>query len=107
MIDQSNSSVEKASLMGSVSIRLLKVDQDGQLTGAILAKAIAKDIGKGLIPCYVVATLGTTSTCAYDRLEELGRICSSNNIWLHVDAAYAGKINRNSAKYEKNRRKTF
>lgn len=60
------------------------------MTGPILAKAIAEDVAKGLIPCYVVATLGTTGTCAFDRLEELGPICNENNIWLHIDAAYAG-----------------
>lgn len=93
--DQSNSSVEKAGLLGSMPMRLLEADEDGRMTGPILAKAIAEDKAKGLIPCYVVATLGTTGTCAFDCLEELGPICNENNIWLHVDAAYAGtnKIN--------------
>jgi aromatic-L-amino-acid decarboxylase len=34
--------------------------------------------------------LGTTSTCAFDRLDEIGPICQKNELWLHVDAAYAG-----------------
>ena len=38
----------------------------------------------------VSATLGTTGTCTFDKLEELGPICNRENIWLHVDAAYAG-----------------
>jgi glutamate/tyrosine decarboxylase-like PLP-dependent enzyme len=38
----------------------------------------------------VVATLGTTGTCAFDCLDELGPICSKENLWMHVDAAYAG-----------------
>lgn len=37
-----------------------------------------------------VATLGTTSSCTFDRLDELGPICNSEELWLHVDAAYAG-----------------
>lgn len=89
-VDQSNSSVEKAGLLGSMPMRLLKADENGQMTGPILEKAIAEDIAKGLIPCYVVATLGTTGTCAFDPLEQLGPICNANDIWLHVDAAYAG-----------------
>jgi len=89
-IDQSNSSVEKAGLLGSMPMRMLKADISGRMTGAILAEAIAEDVAKGLIPCYVVATLGTTGTCAFDCLEELGPICNKNDIWLHVDAAYAG-----------------
>lgn len=90
-IDQSNSSVEKAGLLGSMPMRMLKADKTGRMTGPILAEAMAEDVARGLIPCYVVATLGTTGICAFDCLEELGPICKENNIWLHVDAAYAGK----------------
>jgi glutamate/tyrosine decarboxylase-like PLP-dependent enzyme len=38
----------------------------------------------------VVATLGTTGTCAFDCLDELGPICKKEGLWMHVDAAYAG-----------------
>lgn len=38
----------------------------------------------------VVATLGTTSSCAFDRLDEIGVITNTYDVWLHVDAAYAG-----------------
>jgi glutamate/tyrosine decarboxylase-like PLP-dependent enzyme len=40
----------------------------------------------------VVATLGTTGTCAFDCLDELGPICDKENVWMHVDAAYAGML---------------
>ncbi len=40
----------------------------------------------------VVATLGTTGTCAFDNLEELGPICNREGLWLHIDAAYAGEL---------------
>uniref|UniRef100_A0A8C9YY09 Aromatic-L-amino-acid decarboxylase n=1 Tax=Sander lucioperca TaxID=283035 RepID=A0A8C9YY09_SANLU len=36
------------------------------------------------------ATLGTTASCAFDRITELGPICNKENIWMHIDAAYAG-----------------
>ncbi|XP_059328193.1 aromatic-L-amino-acid decarboxylase isoform X2 [Ammospiza nelsoni] len=36
------------------------------------------------------ATLGTTSCCSFDKLLELGPICNKENIWMHIDAAYAG-----------------
>lgn len=40
----------------------------------------------------VTATLGTTPSCAFDDLSEIGSVCNRfENIWLHVDAAYAGK----------------
>jgi glutamate/tyrosine decarboxylase-like PLP-dependent enzyme len=38
----------------------------------------------------VVATLGTTGTCAFDCLDELGPMCRKEDLWMHVDAAYAG-----------------
>ncbi|CAK1546433.1 unnamed protein product [Leptosia nina] len=48
------------------------------------------DKSMGLIPFFVVATLGTTGICAFDPLDELGPICEENKAWLHIDAAYAG-----------------
>ncbi|XP_066152732.1 aromatic-L-amino-acid decarboxylase-like [Euwallacea fornicatus] len=88
--DQSNSSVEKAGLLGSMTMRLLPTNNNGELNGAVLQEAINKDREAGLIPCYCVANLGTTPTCAFDKLDELGPICNKEGIWLHVDAAYAG-----------------
>ncbi|CAG9771983.1 unnamed protein product [Ceutorhynchus assimilis] len=88
--DQSNSSVEKAGLLGSMKMRLLPTNGQGQLTADTLQEAINKDKEAGLIPCYFVANLGTTPTCAFDNLEELGPICNREEVWLHVDAAYAG-----------------
>jgi len=88
--DQSNSSVEKAGRLGAIKMRLLPADQNCCLRGATLREQMKLDVEAGLIPCIVIATLGTTPTCAFDRLDELGPICIDNNIWLHVDAAYAG-----------------
>lgn len=88
--DQSNSCVEKASMLAAVPMRLIKSDENGVLRAKELAEALAEDLANGKIPVVCVATLGTTGTCAYDNLEEIGPICRENNIWLHIDAAYAG-----------------
>ncbi|KAJ8726397.1 hypothetical protein PYW07_001095 [Mythimna separata] len=88
--DQCNSSVEKAGLLGSMKMRLLKADNDGRLRGETLKNAFEEDRAQGLIPCYVIANLGTTGTCAFDPLYELGPVCNEADVWLHVDAAYAG-----------------
>lgn len=82
--------MEKAGLLASVPMRLLPTDENGSLRGHILLSAIKKDKERGLIPCCVVATLGTTGTCAFDNLQEMGEICHKEGVWLHVDAAYAG-----------------
>ncbi|KAM3964696.1 3,4-dihydroxyphenylacetaldehyde synthase [Aphomia sociella] len=88
--DQCNSSVEKAGKLGSMKMKLLKADADGRLRGETLKNAFEEDLAQGLIPCYVIANLGTTGTCAFDPLYELGPVCNEQNVWLHVDAAYAG-----------------
>ncbi|XP_030746672.1 3,4-dihydroxyphenylacetaldehyde synthase-like [Sitophilus oryzae] len=87
---ESNSSVEKSGIIASVKMKLLPTDADGSLRGSVLEEAIRKDKEDGLIPCCVVASLGTTGTCAFDNIEELGKICQRENMWLHIDAAYAG-----------------
>lgn len=88
--DQANSSVEKAGLLGSMKMRLLPADENCVLRGETLLEAIRKDKADGLIPCYAVATLGTTGTCAFDNIYEMGLVCNQENVWLHIDAAYAG-----------------
>jgi len=68
----------------------LPCDEEGRLTGKTLRDAVVQDRNAGLIPCYVIATLGTTPTCAFDDLESLGVVCQEEKLWMHVDAAYAG-----------------
>lgn len=88
--DQSNSCVEKNGLLAAVPIRLLPSDNEQRLRGDALQAAIDQDLAQGKIPLICIATFGTTGTCAFDDMEELGPICQANNIWLHIDAAYAG-----------------
>uniref|UniRef100_A0A182NZH2 Histidine decarboxylase n=1 Tax=Anopheles epiroticus TaxID=199890 RepID=A0A182NZH2_9DIPT len=88
--DQAHSSVEKAALIGLVRMRFIESDDQLSLRGDALREAIEEDIKQGLIPFWVCATLGTTGACAFDHLDEIGDVCASYNIWLHVDAAYAG-----------------
>ncbi|CAH6787939.1 Hdc [Phodopus roborovskii] len=88
--DQAHSSVEKAGLISLVKMKFLPVDDNFSLRGEALQRAIEEDKKQGLVPVFVCATLGTTGVCAFDRLSELGPICASEGLWLHVDAAYAG-----------------
>lgn len=88
--DQSNSCVEKSGILAAVPIRLLPTDNEQRLRGNALQAAIDEDLAQGQIPVICIATFGTTGTCAFDDMEELGPICQANNVWLHIDAAYAG-----------------
>lgn len=87
---KAHSSVERATLLASVACKKLKPDGKYSVRGETLEQQLAADRASGLIPFYVVATLGTTSICSFDNIEELGPICRRENIWMHIDAAYAG-----------------
>ncbi|RMF90141.1 MAG: aminotransferase class V-fold PLP-dependent enzyme [Nitrospinota bacterium] len=90
---QTHSSIEKAvkiAGLGSQNLRLLPVDDHFALRPDALARQIRQDREAGLIPCFVCATIGTTSSNAIDPLPEIGPICQEEGVWLHVDAAMAG-----------------
>lgn len=73
--EQAHSSVERATLLGSVICRKLKVDWKFSVRGETVQEQIEKDRKLGLIPFFVCATLGTTSICSYDNILEIGPIC--------------------------------
>ncbi len=91
--NQTHSSIEKGvgiSGIGKKNLVKIPVDDQMRLRVDLLEKQIEEDIANGLKPCCVVAAIGTTGTVAVDSLELIGPICKKHNIWLHVDAAYAG-----------------
>jgi aromatic-L-amino-acid/L-tryptophan decarboxylase len=90
---QSHSSVEKAALLagfGRHYLRKVEVDEKYALRPEALAAAIREDLARGLVPCAVVATTGTTASCAIDPLAPIAAIAAEHGLWLHVDAAMAG-----------------
>jgi aromatic-L-amino-acid decarboxylase len=90
---QAHSSVEKAvkiAGLGSNQLRLIDVDGEFAMRPERLAAQIEADIQAGLQPCFVTATVGTTSSTAMDPLAAIGDICRTHGIWLHVDGAMAG-----------------
>ena len=68
----------------------IAVDDNYRLDAGSLEQAIKSDIGKGLVPLCVIATLGTTGSTAIDPLDKISTITQKYNLWLHVDAAFAG-----------------
>jgi aromatic-L-amino-acid/L-tryptophan decarboxylase len=90
---QAHSSIEKGvqiAGLGRRNLRLIAVDGNFAMRPDALALEIEKDRRAGLIPCFVCATVGTTSSNAIDPVPEIGRICREHKIWLHVDAAMSG-----------------
>ncbi len=91
--EQSHSSIEKGAIsigIGQKNVRKIPVDADYRMRPDALAAAIEQDRAAGLRPFCVVATVGTTSTTSIDPVEEIAAIAERHNLWLHVDAAYAG-----------------
>src|SRR6202007_314253 len=90
---QTHSSVEKAAKiagLGAANLRAIAVNEKFALRPEELARHIAADKAAGLVPCFVCATVGTTSSNAIDPVAEIARICREQKLWLHVDAAMSG-----------------
>jgi aromatic-L-amino-acid decarboxylase len=90
---QSHSSVEKAALLagfGRAHVRNVATDERYAMRPDALAAAVQADVAKGLVPCAVVATTGTTTTTAIDPVAAVADVARSHGLWLHVDAAMAG-----------------
>lgn len=91
--EEAHSSVEKGAKIagyGNESIRHIPTDDNFAMIPLKLEEAVIEDKKQGRKPACVVATVGTTSSTAVDPLAPIGEICRRHNIWLHVDAAFAG-----------------
>ncbi|HEY1220186.1 MAG TPA: pyridoxal-dependent decarboxylase [Bryobacteraceae bacterium] len=91
--EQAHSSIEKGAIaigIGQERVRKVPVDAEFRLRPDALVEMIERDLAAGLRPCAVAATVGTTATTSVDPVPAIAEICRSRNIWLHVDAAYAG-----------------
>jgi aromatic-L-amino-acid decarboxylase len=90
---QTHSSIEKGVKIagrGRRNLRLIEVDDRFAMRADLLARQIAQDRQAGLVPCFVCATVGTTSSNGIDPLPQIGQICRQEGVWLHVDAAMCG-----------------
>ncbi len=90
---QSHSSVEKGLRIAGIGTERLRVvphDASFAMRADALAEAIEADRAAGLVPFFVCATHGTTSSMAFDPTPEIGPLCRELGVWLHVDAAMSG-----------------
>ncbi len=91
--EHAHSSIDKGALtlgIGLEGIRKISVNEKYEMIPEKLHQAIKEDIKTGWKPFCVVATVGTTSTTSVDPVDEITSICEKYNLWLHIDAAYAG-----------------
>ena len=90
---ETHSSLDKACAIagiGTKNLRKIATDDSLAMDPAALTEQIEADRGAGLIPFFVCATIGTTSSLAVDPVAAIGAICEEQRLWLHVDAAMAG-----------------
>lgn len=88
-----HSSIDKACVvlgLGISGLRKIPTDAEHRMDVAALESAIAADRAAGRKPIAVVATAGTTAVASIDPLPEIAALCRREELWLHVDAAYAG-----------------
>ncbi|MEN8149712.1 MAG: pyridoxal-dependent decarboxylase [Planctomycetota bacterium] len=88
-----HSSIEKAvriAGLGAANLRLVDVDATYAMDPADLARRIEADVAAGKKPCFVSATVGTTSSNALDPLRTIGEVARQHGLWFHVDAAMSG-----------------
>lgn len=103
---QAHSSVMKAAMIAGLAtgpddkrrVRLIDTDEDYAMDAAAIEHAMRDDISRGLVPCCIVASVGTTGTTSIDPVDAIAssianvfdRVPPVARPWLHVDAAHAG-----------------
>ncbi|PVH75011.1 hypothetical protein DL98DRAFT_498838 [Cadophora sp. DSE1049] len=97
--EAAHSSTQKAAQIAGVRYRSIPVSKENgfALTGSALAQVLDECKAQGLEPFFLTTTLGTTATCAVDDFEAIATTLAKyappnipGEIWVHVDAAYAG-----------------
>lgn len=93
--DQTHSALQKAAQIAGIhtkNFRAIKTAKSNSfgLCPNSLRDAVHADVEAGLVPLFLCATVGTTSTNAIDPIGPLCEVAKDFNIWVHVDAAYAG-----------------
>ena len=91
--EHAHSSVDKSVItlgFGHEALRRIPADARFSMRADALDRAIQEDRAAGRLPVAVVASVGTTSTTSVDPVPAIAEICRRHDVWLHVDAAYAG-----------------
>jgi aromatic-L-amino-acid/L-tryptophan decarboxylase len=91
--DQSHMSIEKGAIavgVGQQNVRKVPSDAEFRMRPDALAQMVNEDKKAGKRPFCVVATVGTTSSTSIDPVPRIADIAGENEMWLHVDCAYAG-----------------
>jgi aromatic-L-amino-acid decarboxylase len=92
---EAHSATDKACMtlgIGRAGVVKIPANERFEMDVDALRGAIAADRAAGLVPIAIVATIGTTSSTSVDPVAEIADVAEAEQLWLHVDAAYAGAV---------------
>lgn len=90
---EAHSSILKAAKVlgiGADNVRKIAIDDKQAMVPAALASAISADRAAGFSPACVIGCVGATGLGSMDPIRAIGEICSEEQIYFHVDGAWAG-----------------
>ncbi|MEM9557429.1 MAG: pyridoxal-dependent decarboxylase [Acidobacteriota bacterium] len=90
---EGHSSIDKACRLAGIGQQnLVKVATDAEhaMDPAALRAAIARDREDGMVPAGVIVCVGGTGTGAIDRVAETLEVAREEDLYSHIDAAWAG-----------------
>jgi glutamate/tyrosine decarboxylase-like PLP-dependent enzyme len=87
---QTHVCTKKGAMIANVEFKEIQTNDQCQLTADAVEAAILKDLTEGKKPIYITLTIGTTSSGAVDDIQSITKIAKKYNVWVHVDAAWAG-----------------
>ena len=91
--EHAHSALDKAAALlglGLSAVRHVPSDNEFRMDVRELRRLLDADRRAGIIPMAVVPTIGTTATTSVDPVRDVIEVCREQNVWVHVDAAYAG-----------------
>lgn len=78
--------------LGYKAVVTVETDDKFRMKADALKAKIEELKSEGLMPIAVVATAGTTDFGSIDPLEEISKIASKENMWMHVDGAVGSAL---------------
>ena len=75
--------------LGSDALRKVRVTPEFKIDVEDLTRQIERDRALGFQPFFLAGTAGTVNTAAIDDLVQLAEISRRENLWFHIDGAFA------------------
>lgn len=78
--------------LGRDCVRRVPTDEAGRMDVDALARLLAEDRARGVVPALINATAGTTVRGAFDPIRAIAALAREHGAWLHVDGALGGSL---------------